>query len=124
MSRRKENTSRFDMKKNVIFWKIAAVFLLQSDFRMSEVVGLDVRSSPIDQTEILRQPAFCLHMNHVAETEMMEEIKKKMLQSIPSGTPLKQAVKQAYSEVTTLRCFLRIHPSPADNPLFREVCVA
>lgn len=120
MSKRKSNTSRYDPQQDLIAWKIMAVFIIKSDFSLSEVIGLDVNSDQMNQTAALQKAGICLQ-TQVSEKERIADIRSKMLQSVQSGTILRQALKPLIAQMDALVCYLRVLPAQANRPLFRQI---
>lgn len=121
MSKRKENTSAYNSEEDAILWRLAVVFILRPDFEMVRLLGLDVSHQDLEKIVTTDAPAICLHLHQCSELDTLSTVKSRVLSSIPSGTILKQVLKPLIANMRELQCFLRVLPSPADNPVFKFV---
>lgn len=142
MSKRRENTSRYDKRGNAIVWQLTLVFVLEVDFSMPDLLSYDAALKKLSPKDTNRRMVG-FHVKDVRDSVLVGDMLKQVLSSLPvrfsavhilfnsispvmpsyifqSGSLLSHILRPL-RDCNDLHVLIRKMPSPANNPLFCEV---
>jgi hypothetical protein len=127
MSKRRENTSRYDKRGNAIVWQITLVFLLETDFSMPDLLSYDAALKKLSPKDTNRRMVG-FHVKDVRDSVLVGDMLKQVLSSLPVRCNLDDMRRpRVQRHLTTHAC---LYYSPAlcchifcDHYVIAKICM-
>lgn len=120
MTKRKQNSTQYRPKTDQIYWKINVVFIINGKVEAPLLLKQDLDTN--GEMKVVDDAVVGISVTNIFEDTTIETFLEDFFDPRPGNSIIRHALRPLRLRRTELRCFMQKIPSPANNPVFIQVC--